>query len=148
MRFHTNLPVSDIDATARFYSVLFDGAPTKRKDDYVKFLPSAGGLNVSFHQASVEGKRLTDSHLTDLHLGFEMPDQKSLDAVHARLERAGLISAERETSVCCYANQDKFWVTDPDGYQWEFYVLLEDTERKMGRTSGCCASNTASAPCC
>ena len=44
------------------------------------------------------------------------------------LEQAGLVSGTRETSVCCYANQDKFRVTDPNGYEWELYHLLEDTE--------------------
>src|SRR5919199_6797585 len=27
---------------------------------------------------------------------------------------------------CCYAVQDKTWVADPDGNEWEAFVVLED----------------------
>lgn len=39
MKFHTNLPVTDLDATVRFYSQLFGAPPVKEKPDYAKFLP-------------------------------------------------------------------------------------------------------------
>jgi hypothetical protein len=29
---------------------------------------------------------------------------------------------------CCHANQDKFWVKDPDGIEWEVYHLNYDLE--------------------
>lgn len=133
MKFHTNLPVHDIEATTRFYSLLFDEAPAKKKADYVKFLPKSVSLNISFHQAD-------DPKMRDLHLGFEVSDGVELDRMYQRLKAEGLVGEERETSVCCYANQEKFWVVDPDGYKWELYVLLEDTEKKTDRATGCCAS--------
>ena len=132
MRFHTNLPVRNIEETVAFYRVLFDSEPVKIKGDYAKFLPEHVGLNISFTQSPNPGA------LTSLHLGIEMPDQASLDRAHRRLADAGLISLERETGVCCYANQDKFWVTDPNGYAWELYLLLEDTERKFEPKTACC----------
>lgn len=141
MKFHTNLPVRDIDATTRFYSLIFDEPPVKKKVDYVKFLPRGVALNISFHQADAPNVR-------GLHLGFEVSDQAALDSVYSRLLAHGLVRDERETSVCCYANQDKFWVVDPDGYEWEFYVLLEDTEQKVDRRTGCCASTDVSASGC
>jgi catechol 2,3-dioxygenase-like lactoylglutathione lyase family enzyme len=134
MRFHTSLPVTHIEKTIQFYSVLFRTPPVKVKDDYAKFLPEILDLNISFH-ASESGP----SALRNLHLGLEMPDQATLDETHARLSAAGLVDSARETSICCYANQDKFWVTDPDGYQWEIYVLLENTEQKLGKSTSCCA---------
>jgi hypothetical protein len=33
---------------------------------------------------------------------------------------------------CCHANQDKFWVEDPDGVEWEVYVLNHDIEESAG----------------
>lgn len=141
MKFHTNLPVRNIEKTTQFYSTLFDEKPVKAKADYVKFLPSEVALNISFHEAH-------QPHDTEIHLGFELPNQQELDHMYERLQAAGLIHEERETSVCCYANQDKFWVTDPDGYKWEFYVLLEDTEKKIDRSSSCCASNAGGAAGC
>lgn len=139
MRFHTNLPVADIERTVAFYRILFDSEPVKIKADYAKFLPPDLGLNISFHH-NPDGA----ADLRRLHLGIEQPDRAALDRAHARLERAGLISQARDTSVCCYASQDKLWVTDPDGYEWELYVLLEDTEQKIDPATTCCAAST----CC
>lgn len=145
MRFHTSLPVTDVDATVRFYTTLFGAEPVKVKTDYAKFLPESGGLNISFHQ---DAEKV--AALRPLHLGFELPSQAALDGIQARLEAAGLLSGPRETSVCCYANQDKFWVTDPSGYQWELYVLLADTEKKIDAGSGCCpgTGESSSAAAC
>jgi catechol 2,3-dioxygenase-like lactoylglutathione lyase family enzyme len=140
MRFHMNLPVKDIKKTTEFYSILFDGPPVKEKPDYVKFLPAAASLNISFHQ----DPQAVSARL-GVHVGLECKDQETLDALHRRLSDQGLISVQRETSICCYANQDKFWVNDPSGYEWEIYVLLEDTAKKIDEKSGCCAANSA---CC
>ena len=45
---------------------------------------------------------------------------------------------------CCYARQDKIWVTDPDGTPWEVFTVLEDIEHDapMNATAAtaCCAS--------
>ena len=39
-----------------------------------------------------------------------------------------LISKEEMGTNCCYAVQDKFWVSDPDGVQWEVYYFHADAE--------------------
>lgn len=143
MRFHTNLPVYNIQASMDFYRVLFGSEPVKVKSDYAKFLPPGGGLNISFHQSD-EGPKA----LKNMHVGFELPDMKALDEAHKRLEKAGLISQERSTEICCYANQDKFWVTDPNGYSWELYVLLADTEQKIAARTSCCAAAASGTPGC
>ena len=61
---------------------------------------------------------------------------------------------------CCHANQDKFWVRDPDGVEWEVYYLNYDLDNKpdrvssradrtaglvLARTSGCCAPSAGAA---
>ena len=40
---------------------------------------------------------------------------------------------EMQTS-CCYALQDKTWVRDPDGNEWEVFVVLEDN---LAETAPC-----------
>lgn len=132
MRFHTSLPVHDLDATETFYRTLFDLAPVKRKSDYLKFLTP--GLNISFHTGS--GR----TPPTSLHLGFELESRSALDALARRLASAGLLSSPRETSVCCYAEQDKLRVSDPNGYDWELYYLVQDSEQRIDPASACCAS--------
>ena len=39
---------------------------------------------------------------------------------------AGLITRDEIKTDCCYALQDKTWVRDPDGNEWEVFVVLED----------------------
>jgi hypothetical protein len=65
------------------------------------------------------------------------------------VKAAGLPVREELGVDCCHANQDKFWVEDPDGVEWEVYVLNYDLEdeppapaaRSLGllRTPSCCA---------
>jgi hypothetical protein len=37
-----------------------------------------------------------------------------------------LITRDETQTDCCYAIQDKMWMTDPDGNEWEVFVVLED----------------------
>ena len=65
------------------------------------------------------------------------------------LTERGLATEEEKREACCYALQEKFWVTDPDGNRWEVYTVLEDIEQKAAEGSTCCQPrDEASAPCC
>ena len=132
MRFHISLPVSDIARSTAFYRTLLCAEPVKARIDYAKFLPEALALNLSLHHSPA-----AVHSVVPVHVGLEFLDRASLGAAHQRLLEAGL-AGERTTSVCCYANQDKFWTRDPDGYRWELYVLLEDTEQRMSPDTSCC----------
>ena len=52
---------------------------------------------------------------------------------------------------CCYATQDKTWVKDPDGNEWEVFVVLQDNlpehEKQEPAASRCaptcCVENEA-----
>lgn len=48
---------------------------------------------------------------------------------------------------CCYAIQDKTWVTDPDGNEWEVFVVLEDNLLETDYGIERCAT-TAQISCC
>lgn len=133
MKFHTSLPVNSILETEKFYSALFESSPIKQKENYLKYLPEHFDLNISF----VESKNFHDS----LHLGIEVKSLEELEKIHARLNRANLLETSkrgREDSTCCYARQDKFWVKDPSGYEWEIYTLIEDKEEFSSSDSSCC----------
>ena len=61
-----------------------------------------------------------------------------------RVERAGLATREEAGVECCYARQDKHWLTDPDGHPWELYVVTEADLAHHGRAApaqdeACCA---------
>ena len=62
---------------------------------------------------------------------------------------AGLGTATEEDTACCYAVQDKVWVTGPGAEPWEVYVVKSDAE-VLDKAAGsvCCApaaSTTAAA---
>ncbi|AMV33204.1 Cadmium-induced protein CadI [Pirellula sp. SH-Sr6A] len=119
-RFHISLNVSDLEKSIRFYSILFDRQPDKRRDDYAKFEPDHPPLVVSLEPNGRCGGGTLN------HLGIRLPDARQLVSVQERLERAGIRSQREEGVECCYARQTKFWVQDPDGTLWEFYTLDED----------------------
>jgi hypothetical protein len=48
-------------------------------------------------------------------------------------------------TTCCYAVQDKTWVSDPDGNEWEAFVVLQDN---LVASNACCgvSGETCAAP--
>jgi hypothetical protein len=55
---------------------------------------------------------------------------------------AGLGTFDEMSTTCCYAKQDKIWVTAPDGESWEVFVTHEDVETQTTQqvaVSACCA---------
>jgi hypothetical protein len=62
------------------------------------------------------------------HLGIQVESTAEVTAQLARIKAAGLPVREEMGVNCCHANQDKFWVQDPDGVEWEVYHLNYDLE--------------------
>lgn len=121
-RMHVSLYVSDLTATLRFYSTFFGQEPTKVRPGYAKYSLDSPSLIISF----VENPERVRSNFG--HLGFQV---ETLAEMETRLETAratGLVPREEMGTACCYAKQDKFWVNDPDGTEWEVYYFHEDAE--------------------
>ena len=125
IRFHLSLNVADLSRSVAFFRTLFGVEPAKQRPDYAKFEPAEPPLVLSLEPAREVAKAGALNHL-----GFRMPDAKSLVAVQERLERAGLRTRREEGVECCYARQTKFWAHDPDGNQWEVYTLDGDIEHR------------------
>ena len=121
VRFHISLNVADLSKSVAFFRTLFGMEPAKLRADYAKFEPNDPPLVLSLEPAKevARGGALN-------HLGFRMPDARSLVAMQERLERAGMRTKREEGVECCYAKQTKFWVNDPDNTLWELYVLEDD----------------------
>lgn len=118
---HVSLNVSNVDASVAFYEKLFGVSATKRKPGYAKFDLEQPSLNLSMVQATRTG-------LNASHFGIQVQSSEDVAAAWARFKQAGLsIRTEQDTS-CCYALQDKVWTTDPDGNEWEVFVVKADTE--------------------
>ncbi|MGH9295176.1 MAG: hypothetical protein ACRD0B_07580, partial [Acidimicrobiales bacterium] len=69
------------------------------------------------------------------HLGVEVATSGEVSAAGERLSRAGLGVAVEEAVSCCYARQDKVWVSGRGGERWEIYTVLGDADTGLD----CCA---------
>jgi len=127
-RLQLALNVDDIDAAVEFYSTLFDTAPAKRRPGYANFAVANPPLKlVLLENAAATG--------TLNHLGVERDSMEEVEAEAGRLEAAGLALRVEGDVVCCYARQDKHWVTGPDCQAWETCVVLADPQpQRAGMT--------------
>jgi len=136
------LNVSDVDAAVEFYSRLFGVGPAKRRPGYANFAVDEPALKLVLIENPDAPGSLN-------HLGVEVLSSGEVATAHARLSGEGLETTAEEQVSCCYALQDKVWVSDPDGAPWEIYAVLADADT-MGRSSvagdgeACCTGVTAS----
>ena len=147
------LNVEDLDTSIAFYSALFATEPAKVRPGYANFAVSEPPLKLVLIENPGRGGSIN-------HLGVEVADTESVDAEQIRLAEAGLASVDERDTTCCYAKQDKFWVSGtPDGEAWEIYAVLSDSPTPNGEAEGqqCCtnlltdaspAQAEAGAPCC
>jgi len=115
------LNVNDIDEAVTFYTALFGAGPAKRRPGYANFAIAEPPLKLVLLENPGQGGTLN-------HLGVEVADADSVGAERMRLAQSGLASVGERNTTCCYARQDKFWVTGaPGGERWEIYTVLEDS---------------------
>jgi hypothetical protein len=55
-----------------------------------------------------------------------------------RLEKLGFFAKDEMNVICCYATQDKFLVTDPNGNEWGFFYTEKDVENLDSNGTVCC----------
>jgi catechol 2,3-dioxygenase-like lactoylglutathione lyase family enzyme len=143
-RFHVSLYVSDLNQSLNFYNNLFGQAPSKLKAGYLKYEIEYPGLIISF----IENKDLVQSNFG--HLGIQVFSDEALKGHLNRIQNSGLITREEMGTSCCYSVQDKFWVSSPDGVEWEFYLFKEDSQFNdphyaQEGASACCSSSLETA---
>lgn len=121
-RMHVSLYVSDLQKTINFYNLFFGQEPVKIRKGYTKYVLDEPALIISF----VENHERVQEHFG--HLGFQVETLAELNERLSIAQAAGLITREEIGAHCCFANQDKFWISDPDGVQWEVYYFHGDAE--------------------
>ena len=114
------LNVDDLDSAVAFYSRLLGASPAKVRPGYANFAVDAPPLKLVLLENPGQGGTLN-------HLGVEVASTERVDSEIARLTDEGLIAAEERSTTCCFATQDKAWVTAPDGERWEVYTVLADS---------------------
>jgi predicted enzyme related to lactoylglutathione lyase len=136
LRSHLALNVSDIGRSLPFYRALFGVEPTKVRPGYAKFEVTEPALNLTLNQ----GKRAGGLGALN-HAGIQVASTDDVLRARARLVEAGLASFDEMDTTCCYAKQDKIWLTAPDGESWEVFVTHGDTEAATDHAAEatCCA---------
>ena len=133
------LNVNDIDEAVIFYSKLFGAGPAKRRPGYANFAIAEPPLKLVLLENPGQGGSLN-------HLGVEVDGISAVNTEQARLAAAGLGLDDERGTTCCYAKQDKFWVSGaPNGESWEFYTVLEDSATFYGAddSQACCGGGPA-----
>jgi len=150
MKTHISLNVSNIEESIEFYKKMLGTQPFKIKSDYAKFDIANPPLNLTMNQVKFEkGGSLS-------HLGLQVESTEDVLSIGERWTKNGLLTLDEMQTDCCYALQDKIWVSDPDGNSWEVFTVLENTEGVENAASACCAptsktvsiTNSTKTSCC
>jgi catechol 2,3-dioxygenase-like lactoylglutathione lyase family enzyme len=149
---HISLNVSNVNDSVEFYKKLFgiepvkfikgetvthsiladEGATSKPRFGYAKFDVENPPLNFVLNEVAYKkGGSLS-------HLGLQVATTGDVLRTRERWASAGLLTVDEMKVDCCYALQDKTWARDPDGNEWEVFVVLENTEPR----DGSCACGT------
>ncbi|MFD0273572.1 ArsI/CadI family heavy metal resistance metalloenzyme [Kitasatospora sp. NPDC127111] len=138
------LRVADLEGSIAFYSKLFGTEPAKRRPGYANFAITEPPLKLVL----IEGESGEDTRLD--HLGIEVETPEQVAAATTRLKDAGLATFEENDTSCCYALQDKVWVTGPGKEPWEVYVVKADADT-LGKSAdsapqACCGTTACCTP--
>jgi catechol 2,3-dioxygenase-like lactoylglutathione lyase family enzyme len=135
------LRVADLDASVEFYSKLFGAGPAKRRPGYANFAIAEPPLKLVLLEGDPGQATVMD------HLGVEVETSGEVTAATQRLATEGLATTTEEDTACCYAVQDKVWVTGPGAEPWEVYVVKADADvPNKAADSACCVPAAASPP--
>jgi catechol 2,3-dioxygenase-like lactoylglutathione lyase family enzyme len=133
---HLAINVRDVEQSIDFYKKMFGIEPSKVRTGYAKFDVNEPPLNFTLNQVSFTGAGALS------HLGIQVASTEDVLAMRQIWAEAGLAPREEMQTDCCYALQDKAWVNDPDGNEWEVFTVIEDNLPESGLRSGdaavCC----------
>ena len=115
------LNVDNLADAITFYSKLFNTGPAKVKEGYANFAVAEPPLKLVLLENPGNGGTIN-------HLGVEVESSEKVHAEIARLAGDGLFTDEEIGTTCCFATQDKVWVTGPAGEKWEVYTVLADSD--------------------
>jgi catechol 2,3-dioxygenase-like lactoylglutathione lyase family enzyme len=129
LKAHISINVKSVEASVRFYRQLFGIEPLKVRPDYAKFDVQNPPLNLALNEGAQSGRGPLS------HLGLQVATTEDVQAIRNRWKDAGLNPRDEMQTSCCYALQDKAWVRDPDGNEWEVFTVLADVEES---SNSCC----------
>ena len=144
-RLQLAINVDDLETSIDFYRRLFATEPAKVRAGYANFAVTEPPLKLVLIENPGHGGSVN-------HLGVEVASTDEVLAATRRFAEDGMATLVEDGTTCCYALQDKVWVTGPGGERWEVYTVLADAPDERGEVtamddcceSGCCDSTS----CC
>ncbi|HEV2883812.1 MAG TPA: ArsI/CadI family heavy metal resistance metalloenzyme [Pyrinomonadaceae bacterium] len=135
LKAHLALNVRNVEKSIEFYGKMLGIQPSKVRSGYAKFDVQNPPLNLTLNETDVKERGALS------HLGIQVGSTEDVLAIRSKWTDAGLITRDEMQTDCCYATQDKSWVRDPDGNEWEVFVVLQDN---LAETAPCeCGMKTA-----
>ena len=132
LKAHVALNVNNVEQSVGFYRKMLGLEPLKLRPGYAKFDVQNPPLNLTLNEGTVRERGALS------HLGIQVASTDDVMAVRQRWMNAGLLTRDEMQTNCCYALQDKTWIQDPDGNEWEVFVVLQDN---LPTTSSCCTTD-------
>ncbi len=134
-RFHAHVAVENIETSIDFYSKLFGHPPTKKQDDYAKWMLEDPRINFAI---SARGHAVGVNHF-----GFQVDTAEELAEVKKLADAASPGEVlDQGKSSCCYSNSEKHWTIDPQGLAWEHFHTMSDAlefgNDTANQTGACC----------
>jgi len=129
LKAHLALNVRSVERSLEFYRRMLGLEPTKVRPGYAKFDVQNPPLNLTLNEVPFTERGALS------HLGIQLATTEDVLSMRRNWLDAGLDTRDEMATNCCYALQNKTWVRDPDGNEWEAFVVLEDN---LPTTSACC----------
>ncbi len=120
LKAHLALNVRNVVSSIDFYQKMLGIEPSKVRTGYAKFDLQNPPLNLTLNEVSFKERGALS------HLGIQVASTEDVLAMREQWTDSGLVTRDEMRTNCCYATQDKTWVRDPDGNEWEVFVVLED----------------------
>lgn len=138
LKAHIALNVRNVKNSIEFYQKMLGIEPGKVRSGYAKFDVQNPPLNLTLNEHTFSERGALS------HLGIQVAATADVLSMRERWASAGLIPRDEMQTKCCYAFQDKSWVKDPDGNEWEVFVVLEDN---LPETAACeCGDRVPATP--
>ena len=137
LKAHLALNVRNVERSIEFYKKMLGIEPSKVRTGYAKFDVQNPPLNLTLNENAFKERGALS------HLGIQVASTDDVLVMREKWAEAELITRDEMQTSCCYALQDKTWVRDPDGNEWEVFVVLEDN---LAETAPCeCGSKVIEA---
>ncbi len=142
LKAHVSVNVRNVERSIDFYRKMFGIEPSKVRTGYAKFDVQNPPLNLALNEVPT----LTEAGALS-HLGLQVSSTDDVLAIRTRWAAAGLVTRDEMKTDCCYATQDKTWVHDPDGNEWEAFVVLKDNLPEVATASAATSCCTTAGAC-